>query len=506
MSAEDNKRIAKNTIYLYLRTSITIIVSLYTSRVVFKALGVEDFGIWGVLGGIISMFGFINQSLSSSIFRYITHAIGIGDNEQINKTYSCSIIIHIGLAILIFLLCETAGQWLLTEKLNIPEAKREISKTVFHIAIITSSISLLSVPFNSVIIAYERMHVFAYLSISDTVFKLIIAGTIYLIPSNKLVWYSIMMLGITIFMVLFYYTYVHKSFKNLKFKWVKEKQLFKPLISFSGWSMFGNIATIGYNQGLTILLNIFFGPVVNAARSISLQIEQTVRTFVINFQSAINPQIIKNYANGETTQMHLLMFRSSKFSLFLLFLFALPIMLETERLLYLWLGQVQEESIKFIRIMFCVIALETMSNSIMTGITATGNIKRYQITVSTILLTIVPISYFVLKFGAPAESVFAVYLAIEVVAVAARLIIAQNMLKFGMGNFVRYVIFPSVPAIIIGTIPPLILHNTMPDNLIRFATVIICGAITSLAAIYLLGLNKSERTTINKSIRQKLSK
>lgn len=504
MSEGDNRRIVKNTLYLYLRTGITMLVALYTSRVVLNALGIEDFGIWSVLGGVISVFGFINQSLGATVFRYLTHAIGSGDNEHINKTYSCSIIIHIGLAILIFLLCETAGQWLLTDKLVIPENKRAISETVFHIAVATSTVSLLTVPFSSVIIAHERMHVFAWLSIADTVFKLIIAGVVYWVPSRKLIWYALMMLAVTLLMLLFHYLYVHARFKDIKFVRVKEKQLYKSLLSFSGWSMFGNIAAAGYTQGLTILLNIFFGPAVNAARSISFQIEQAVRTFVLNFQSAINPQIIKSHAQGETGRMHLLMLRSSKFSLFLLFLFALPIMLETEKILYLWLGQIQTETVTFVRIMFCVIALETMSNSIMTGVTATGDIKRYQTVVSTILLTIVPVSYLALKRGAPAEAVFIVYLAIEIIAVAARLIIARELLKLNIGNYLRYVVLGPFPAIAAGSVPPVIIHCIMPDSYARFATVILCGAATSLAAIYLAGLNTSERTAVNNAIKKRL--
>ena len=203
MSAEANKRIAKNTIYLYLRTGITMLVALYTSRIVLDALGIEDFGIWSVLGGVITIFGFINQSLSASIFRYITHAIGTGDKEQINRTYSCSITIHAALAVIIFLLCETAGQWLLADKLVIPEEKRDIAETVFHIAAATGSISLLTVPFSSVIIAREQMHVFAYLSIAETLLKLAIAAAVYMAPARKLIWYAAMMLAATLLILLF---------------------------------------------------------------------------------------------------------------------------------------------------------------------------------------------------------------------------------------------------------------------------------------------------------------
>lgn len=500
-----NRRIARNTIYLYLRTGITMAVALYTSRVVLNAMGIEDFGIWSVLGGVIAVFGFIHQSLSISIFRYMAHAIGSGDKNLVNKTYSSSIIIHAGLAVLIFILCETAGQWLLSSKLVIPEGKRAMAETAYHLATATSAAYLLTVPFSSVIIAYEKMQAFAFLSIAEALLRLAVAAAVYLAPTGKLVWYAAMILATTLLVLLLHYMYVRRSFTQLRFVKVREKGVFLSLLSFSGWSMFGNIAAAGYTQGLTILLNIFFGPVVNAARSISFQVEQAVRTFVSNFQSAINPQIIKNHAHGDIEKMQLLMLRSSRFSLFMLFLFALPIMLETEKLLYIWLGQVQPETVKFIRIMFCVIALETISNPIATGVMASGMIKRFQITVSTILIAIVPVSYLVLKAGAPAESVFIVYLAIEIIAVAARLHIASRLIKLNVRAFIKQAVGRPIPAITAGTLPPLLLHLAMPDGYMRFAAVIVCGGVTSLLSIYLLGLDREERRAVNRALKEKFA-
>lgn len=504
MSTEVNQRIAKNTLYLYVRTGFTLLVSLYTSRVVFNALGVEDFGIWGVLGGLITMFSFVNQSLSSSIFRYITHAIGLNDINKLNNIYSISIIIHILLALLILGLCEIFGGWILAEKMVIPIEKQKMAEIVFHIVIVSSSLSLLSVPFNSVIIAYERMNIYAYMTIIDVIFKLIIAFIICQIDSNRLIWYSLMMLFITIFMSVVYIFYVARNFKELKFKWVYDINLYKSILSFSGWSFCGNIAAVGYNQGLNILLNIFFGPVVNAARGISLQIEQTVRSFVINFQSAINPQIIKNYAQKEFEQMHILMFRSSKFSIFLLYIFALPIMLETDAILYLWLGQVQHYTVIFIRIMFLVIALETMSNSLMTGVVANGNIRNYQLVVSFILILIVPISYIVLKLGAGAEMVFIIYLIMEILAVIARLYFAKKMVNLNIKQFALYVIIPSVIVILLGSVIPLALHIFIQASYVRSICVILISGLTSCSSIYLFGMTVSERTLINQIIRKKL--
>ena len=501
----NNARIAKNTIYLYIRSGVTMLVALYTSRIVLNALGIEDFGIWGVLGGIISIFGFINQSLSSSIFRYITHAIGNGDNENLVKTYNASILIHVGLAFLIFFLCETLGHWFLEQKLVIPDEKRSMVDIVFQIVIVTSSVSIMSVPFNSVIIAYEHMNVYAYLTITDTLFKLAIAAVVFLVPQNKLVWYALMMLVTTIIMLVFYFTYVHINFKNLHFQKVRDKQLFYSLLGFSGWSIFGNLAYVGYTQGLNMLINMFFGPAVNAARSISLQIEQTVRTFIGNFQTAINPQIIKDYAKADYSQMHLLMFRSSKFSFFMLLLFAMPIALETDTILYLWLKQVPEHTVAFVRIMFLVIALETMSNSIMTGVVATGNIRNYQIIVGTLLLTIVPFSYLTLKLGYPPEAVFIVYLIIEIIAVIARLVIAHKLVFISVKEFIRKVIFKVIAVTVLSLTFPLLLHIFLPDTLYSSAIVCVVSLCMTSTMIYLCGLDRTERKFIVGKLRTRLN-
>lgn len=503
-SQSNNKRIAKNTLFLYLRTMLTMVVALYTSRIVLNALGVEDFGIWGVVGGLVSMFGFINSSLSSSIFRYLTFAIGTGDKDEINKNYNASIIIHVVLALIIFLLCESIGQWFLSEKLVVPEVKREAANIVFHIVLLTSCISLLNVPFNSVIISYERMNVYAYMSIVDVVIKLIIAYVVYAVPSNKLIWYALMMLITGIMMLIFYYTYVRVNFRHLHFQRVRDRQLFRSLLGFSGWSLFGNIAYVGYTQGLNLLLNMFFGPVVNAARAISLQIEQSVRTFVTNFQTAINPQIIKNYAVKDYHRMHSLIFRSSKFSVFLLAIFALPIMLETDAILVLWLKLVPEHTVAFCRIMFLIIALECMTNAIGTGVVATGNIKKYHIVVGTILLTIVPVSYVVLHVGSPAEGVFIVYLAIEIVAVIARLLIARQQIQFPVRQYFTDVVLRICMVVVVAAIIPTVLHCSMQAGIGRFLIVGATTVLTNAASIYYLGLSPSERQMIVSAIQQKL--
>ena len=396
------------------------------------------------------------------------------------------------------------GHWFLSEKLVIPELKRDEVNTVFQIVIITSSISILSVPFNSVIIAYEHMHIYAYLTIFDTIFKLIIAGVIFIVPDNKLIWYASLMLCTTMIMIGFYYMHVRRSFKNLFFQFPGDKKLFKSLFGFSGWSILGNLAAVGYTQGLNMLLNMFFGPAVNAARSISLQIEQTVRTFIGNFQTAINPQIIKDYARQDYKQMHTLMYRSSKFSVYLLLIFALPITLEADTLLQLWLKQVPEHTVAFVRIMFIVIALETASNSIMTSVVATGDIRNYQIIVSSILLTIVPISYVVLKSGAPPESAFLVYLGVEITAVAARLAVARKLVRLSIRKFFSTVVFRILLVVTVGSIIPIIAHIFLRNTTVYSLMVCVISVVSSAAAIFFCGLTASERSFVVETVHKKI--
>lgn len=496
----NSTRIARNTMFLYLRSFITMMVALYTSRVVLTALGVEDFGIWCVLGGIVSMFGFLSSSLSSSVFRFFSHAIGAGDVEQLNILYSASFVIHLSLAVLVLFVCETMGQWFLAEKLVVPEAKREIAVFVFHLVILNSCISLLTVPFSGIIISYERMDVFAYVSIADAVMKLVIAYVVFYVQTNKLLWYAVLMFGFSAILLLFYYLYVRVQFRNLKFCRLKGWKSFKPLLGFSGWSLVGNLAYVGYTQGITLLLNVFFGPVVNASRAVSIQIEQTIRTFVGNFQTAINPQIIKKYAQSELDAMHLLIIRGSKFSLFVFFIFALPVLLETETILVLWLGMIPSHTVAFCRLMLGVISLEIVTSCVGMGIVATGNVKWLHVIVGTILLTIVPLSYFALKMGSSAETVFIVYLFVEIIAVLARLSIARKQIRFPVSLFLSKVIFRPFLIFLLASSLPVVLYFSIPSGIIRFVMVNLACFVTSITTIYFLGLDEEERQFVRQKV------
>lgn len=490
---DNNSRIAKNTIFLYLRMGISMLVSLYTSRVILNALGVEDFGIWGVVGGIVSMFLFLNSALSSTTFRFFAYAIGEGDEKEVNKLFNASFLIHVILAIVIVILCETVGLWFLTHKMVIPEEKMHMAHIVFQFSIVISAISILMVPVTSLIIAYEKMNVFAYLTISDTIFKLLIAWLILWLPTGRLGYYAFFLFLVSLLNALFYVVYCRLTFKNIRYTLVFDKKVYRSLTAFTSWSLFGNLAYVGYTQGLNILLNIFFGPSVNAARTIALQVEQTIRTFVVNFQTAVNPQIIKSYAQNDYSYMHSLIYASSKFSFYLLFLSSLPIMLETEIILQIWLKTVPEYTVSFIRIMLLVIMMETMSNSIMTSVVATGDIKKYHVVVGTLLMLILPVSYVALKLGFSPVSVFYVYLVIEVFACVTRLMIVRPMVKLSIWGYLKNVVFQSARVAVLGSVLPLVVYYFMDASFVRLIVVTLVSLISASASIYMIGLNTVEK-------------
>lgn len=492
-NSTNNARIAKNTLYLYIRTFITMTVSLYTSRVVLAALGIEDFGIWSVVGGIVAMFLFIKESLSTSVGRFLTFAIGKNDQHEINKAFSTSIIIHVFFALLIVILCESIGLWFMAQKLVIPEEKRWIAYWVFHISVISTFVNIASVPFHSSLISYEKMNVYAYMGLWDAFSKLMVAYLITIVHENRLIAYGILILFCSILSTGFIVWYVCHSFPKMRYYTVRDRQMYKNVFSFSGWSIFGNLAYMTYTQGLNMILNMFFGPTVNAARAVSLQVEQSVRTFVTNFQAAANPQIIKNCASKNRTAMHLLMFRTSKFSVYLLYILALPIVLEIDSILAIWLKEVPDNTAIFCRIMFCVIMLNTMMNPIMTGVSANGDIKKYQLVVSSILLMILPVSYVCLSLGMGPASVFTVYFVFEFIACIARVLIAREKIHLPIRQYIGQVVVVAGITMLMGAIVPVIIHFTMPNGVFRVILVVSIGLVTSCSSIYYFGLNTNEK-------------
>jgi O-antigen/teichoic acid export membrane protein len=498
----NNKRIAKNTLLLYVRMLFGMLVSLYTSRVILQTLGVEDYGVYNVVGGVISMFTFLNGAMSSATSRYITFEIGKGNMEQLKKVFSTSLQIHAIIALLIVILGETVGLWFLMNELVIPEGRMDAAMWVYQCSIVSCVVGIMSVPYNADIIAHEKMSAFAYISVLEIILKLAIVYLLVVLPFDKLKVYAVLVLMVGLLIRYIYTRYCHKHFEESHYIHRIDKPLLKEMSSFAGWSFWGNLAGILYGQGLNMMLNIFFGPVVNAARGIATQIQSVVTQFVTNFQMALNPQITKTYASGELDKMHSLMFRSARFSFMLLLFLSLPIMLETSYILTLWLGIVPENTVIFARIIIAISLIYTIANPCVIANQATGKVKVYQAVVGGLLLLILPISYIVLKMGAPAYSVFIVHFCVESVVQFARMYMLRNMIDLPLWSYVKNIYLPIMGVVLLSVVLPMLVYNNMQEGIIRLLTVgmtcVVSVAITSL----FVGMTRNERSfLIDKSLK-----
>ena len=398
-----NKRIAKNTVLLYFRMLLTMGVSLYTSRIVLNTLGVEDFGIYNVVGGVVMMFSFMNSAMSSATQRFLAIELGKKDDEQLKKVFSMSITIHAIIALIILVFAETLGLWFLNAKLVIPIDRMDAANWVYQASILAFMLTVMGVPYNAIIIANERMSVYAYVSIVEVVLKLFIVFALVWIGYDKLKLYAIFILCVTIIIWIIYNIYCKRNFPETRYRFFWDKSLYKTMMHYAGWNLFGNLAHVTIGQGLNILLNLFFGPVVNSARGIAYQVNTAVSGFVINFQMAMNPQIFKSYAANDLKYMHQLIFQGAKYSFFLLFFLALPLLIDTETILKWWLKIVPEYTVLFCRLVLINTLIDCISGPLMTAAQATGRIKKYQTAVGGLLLLILPISYLFLKNEFPPE-------------------------------------------------------------------------------------------------------
>lgn len=501
-----NKRIAKNTLLLYARMLLLLVVSLYTSRIVLSTLGVEDYGLYNVVGGIVTMFMFLNSAMGNSSHRYITFALGKGDEKELSEVVSATCMIHWGIAIIILILAETVGLWFLYNKMVIPEGRMIAAEWVYQFSVIACMVSIINVPYNAMIIAHEKMGAFAFISILDAVLKLLIVFLIQVTGADKLILYAALILCVIILDRLIYQIYCKHHFaeaKHIRFHRIPQ---LKEMISFAGWSMIGNLAFIGYTQGLNILLNLFFGPAVNAARGIAVQVQGAVKGFVTNFQTAVTPQIIKSYSQQDYHRLHNLVFYSSKLSFFLLYCMVLPITIEAKTLLGLWLEEVPEYAVIFTILVLWIMLIEPLSNPIDKANQATGNIRNYQIVEGGSLLLIVPIAYVVLKMGGKPYTVFIVQLAVMSLVQIIRLFLVCHKIKMSKREYVHKVLLRVFIVAIVGAIVPTSLYFMMPQNILSFFVIIVVSVLSVLIISYSLGLNTNEKAIVLEKARGALSK
>lgn len=492
----DNKRIAKNTLLLYFRMIFMMLVQLYTSRVVLNTLGVEDFGIYNVVGGVVAMFSFLNSAMTSSTQRYITFELGKCNIKRLSQVFSTSINIHILISILVIVLGETIGLWFLYEKLVIPEARMSAALWVYQASILTTVIAIMSYPFNADIVAHEKMSAFAYISILEASLKLGVVFLLVLGDFDKLILYAFLLVGVQLSVCVCYVLYCRKHFIESVYRWFFEKKLFREMLGFAGWNLWGNLASILMTQGINLLLNMFFGPAVNAARAISVQVQNAINQFASNFQMALNPQITKTYANGNLKEMHKLIYRSSKFTFFLLFALCLPVFIEAPLILKIWLKVVPDHTIIFLRIMILILLVDATANPLMVSASATGKVKLYQSIIGGMLLTILPVSYLALKMGGQPWIVFAVHLSICISAFIVRLFVVKPLIQLNLSDFTKNVIIRCLAVALVSMALSLAVYYSLSNNRLGFIFVIAVSVTCSLLFSFYLGLDGHERHVV----------
>lgn len=499
---ENNKRIAKNTILLYFRMIFLMLISLYTSRVVLNTLGVEDYGIYNVVGGVVTIFAFLNAAMNASTQRYMTFYLGKGDIKNLQKIFSNCMFIHMILAAIVVFLAETIGLWFLYNKMIIPDARVDAAFWVFQCSIVATVIMILSAPYNADIIAHERMSAFAYISIAEAILKLLIVFLLSISSIDKLILYAILLLIVQIMIRCVYGRYCNKHFIESHLIYDIDKQQFKEMSSFIGWNVFGGLSAVMYTQGLNMLLNVFFGPVVNAARGIAVQVQNVVLQFSQNFQTAINPQITKSYATGDLSQMHNLIYKSSKYTFFLLLLISLPVFLEAKPLLTLWLKIVPDWTVTFLRIMLCITLVDSVANPLMVSSAATGKVKLYQSVIGGTMLSIVPIAYFCLKFGCNPSSVFVVHLSLCLITFIMRLFIIKPMIKLSIRAYLKNVIVICFIVGFFSIILPLSMYILLDDTIKNEIIIMLFACICCLTSVFFIGLTSNERKFVIEKFRK----
>lgn len=508
-TSANNKRIAKNTLLLYFRMLFMMAVNLYTSRVVLNALGLEDFGIYNVVGGVVAMFSMLSGSLSAAITRFITYELGTGNKESLKKIFSSSVTIQIGLAVLIVLLAEAVGVWFLNVKMNIPDERMIAANWVYQFSILTFAINLISVPYNASIIAHERMSAFAYISILEAIGKLVIAFLIVISPMDKLIFYAILMCSVALIVRFAYGAYCKKHFEECTFRFIFDKDLLKRMFGFAGWNFIGASSAVLRDQGGNVVINLFCGPTVNAARGIAFQVNNAISGFVTNFMTALNPQITKSYAAGDRDYMMTLIYQGARLSFYMLLLLSLPVLVNTHYILSLWLGIVPDHAVLFVQLILVFAMSESISNPLITAMLATGKIRNYQLIVGGLQMMNLPVSYMLLHMGMFPEVVILVAIAISQCCLAARLLMLRGMIGLSVRKYFKKVYINVLTVTIIAAVLPFLITNVLTESFLNFIQSSLVALISTGVTIYYVGCNKAERQfVLNKlyTLRNKLNK
>lgn len=496
--SENTKRIAKNTMMLYMRMLFSMVVSLYTSRVVLNTLGVEDYGIQNAVGGFVAMFSIFSNSLSSAVSRFLTFELGKGDTENLKKVFSTALFVHLGLTLIVLAIAETAGVWFVNHKMEIPGDRLYAANWVFQASIISFCFSLISAPYRASITSHEHLSMFAYIGIADSCLHL--ASVLFIAFSpwqfDKLIVYSILLVCINITLQCIYQIYCRKHFEECAIRTSWHKKHFKEISSFTGWNFIGWTADLLKDQGVNILLNLTFGPIVNAARGIAYTVNRAVNGFASNFMTALSPQITKYYASGDKKYTFSLVERGSRFCFYIMFLLALPLCLETEFILTLWLKKYPEHTINFVRLVLIFSLCEIVSSTLVYLQLATGKIRNYQLIIGGVTLLNFPLSYIALKFGFPPESSLIIAIVISVTCMMLRLLILKTTAGLSIYSYLKNVYLNIICVATLSSILPIIIHLTMSEGWFRFTLIGVTSTINSCIIILFIGCSHTERAFI----------
>lgn len=503
----DKKRIAKNTVYLYIRTFISMIVSLYTSRKILEALGVEDFGIMNVVGGIITLLTFINGSMSGATQRFLTYELGRGSEGHFNRVFNMAIYIHAFMALIVLAGAETVGLWFVNTHLNIPESRMMAANCIYQSTILAAILGILQTPYNAAIVSHEHMHVYAWVGLGETFAKLFIVIGMLFYPYDRLAVWGFAFFALQLSIAIIYRIYCIRKFENCrlhKHSW--DKPMFRSMLGFTGWNLFGTVAWTLKNQGVSILLNIFGGPVFNAARGISGQVTGAIRGLISGFQTAVNPQLTKSYAANVKSATCGLMCKSSKISYFLMLLISLPVLLETEYILELWLVNVPPMAVLFTRLVIIESLFDTLAGPMITSLMATGRIKTYQVVVGSILLLNIPIAYLLLKAGYHIATPLVLSIIFMLLGNGSRLFFCRNLLGLSFRMYLREVVLPIAIVSFFALVPSYLVYSSMPQGWSRLLSTTAVSVFAICALVYIIGLTRYERTFLNNIIRPRLAR
>jgi len=504
MSQDSNSRLAKNTIVLYFRMAFQMAVALYTSRVVMQMLGIQDYGIYGVVAGFVAMLSFLNNSLTTSTQRFITVALGRSNLTYLNDVYSVGIGIHLMMALLVLILGETFGMWYVLTQLVYPPEMMWSVIACYQCSLGMGMLVIVSIPYFATIIAYERMTAFATISIMDIVMKLGAASALcFFADSKRLVPYALMMLGVATITRFSCGIYCSRAFPQLRFRICRDKTIIKEMLAFAGWSTFGNASIACNTQGLNLVLNKVGGPALNAAREVAFQVQMAVTQFIASFQTAVNPQITKTYSQGNVQQTRQLVLQSSRLSYMMILLITVPLLMAAPWVLKLWLGKVPDHAVAFMRLMLLVSMVDAIANPMMVAAAATGRVRKYHTRIGTILLLPLPISYVCVKhFAMPYETVFFVLLIMTILAQCVRMVICRELFGLGIMDFCRQVLVRVLLVSVLVFGPLLILFQYVSDIWQAIGACFV-SELWIVAVIAAIGLHHSERIFVLKKLKLK---